>query len=201
MGNQKKLITKLPEISDDGLTYSFELKPDVKFHDGTTLTSSDVEFTFTRIFEPSDKNVSTWMCDMILGGKEMLEGKAEELEGFKVIDDTHFEITLDKPYSAFMSVLATPQMVIYPEKAYKEAGEDWGGKVYIGTGPYKVNEFDPKNKVILERYDEYHGGAKKLDEIVYLNMDPVKHILIKKLSLIYNTWIESFLIWNKIRNY
>lgn len=166
------LLAKMPEVSEDGLTYSCELKPDVKFHDGTVLTSNDVKYTFERIFTPSAKNVNTWLCDMILGGKDMLDGKTEELEGFKIIDDTHFEITLQEPYSAFMSVLAASQMVIYPEKACEEAGDDWGGKVFIGTGPYKVKEFVPKNKVVLERYEEYHGGAKKLDEIVFLNMDP-----------------------------
>lgn len=166
------LVTDLPEVSEDGLTYSFELKPDVKFHDGTVLTSNDVKFTFERIFDPATKNAWTWLCDMIVGSEEMLEGEATELEGFKVIDDTHFEITVKEPCSSFMSILAADAMAIYPEKACKEAGETWGSNTYIGTGPFKVIEFDSKNKVVLEKFEDYHNGAKELDEIVFLNMDP-----------------------------
>lgn len=167
-----QLLTKMPEVSEDGKTYSCELKPNIKFHDGTTLTSSDVKFTFERIFNPKTNNVNTWLCDMIEGGKAMLDGEATELSGFKVIDDTHFEILIDKPYSPFISVLAASQMAIYPEKACKEAGDKWGTDVYVGTGPYKLKEFSPKNKAVLEKFEDYHGGAKSLDEIVFLNMDP-----------------------------
>ena len=194
------LLTKIPEVSEDGLTYSCELKPDVKFHDGTTLTSKDVKFTFERIFKPETKNVNTWLCDMIVGAKDMLEGKATELKGFKIIDDTHFEITIEEPYSAFMSVLAASQMVIYPEKACTEAGESWGTSSFVGTGPYKLKEFSPKNKVVLEKFDDYHDGAKKLDEIVFLNMDPNTALLEFENGTIDVTALDVSLVDNYLKN-
>ncbi len=50
------LLTKMPEISADGLTYTFELKDKLPVHDGSNLTANDVKFTFTRMFLPSTKN-------------------------------------------------------------------------------------------------------------------------------------------------
>ncbi|SKC86170.1 ABC transporter substrate-binding protein [Maledivibacter halophilus] len=164
------LITEMPKVSEDGLTYSFELKKGIKFHDGSELTSHDVKYTLERIFTPSVGNVNTWICDMIKGSKEMLEGEATELSGFKLIDDYKFEISLYEPYAPFEAVMATTQMVIFPEEA-ESYGKDWGLKTYIGTGPLKLKEFQPKVKVMLERFDDYHGEVAKLDELHFLNME------------------------------
>lgn len=164
------LITEMPTMSEDGKTFSFELKEGVKFHDGSELTSADVKYTLERIFDPKVGNVNNWICDMIQGSQEMLNGEATELSGFNTIDDYHFEISVYEPFSAFAAVMATSQLVIYPEEA-RDYGADWGLETYIGTGPFKVKEFQPKVKVILERFDDYHREPAKLDEIHFLNME------------------------------
>jgi peptide/nickel transport system substrate-binding protein len=66
--------------------------------------------------------------------------------------------------------MSTQQMVIFPEEA-EGFGKEWGLKEYIGTGPMKLKEFQPKVKVILERFDDYHGELTKLDEVHFLNME------------------------------
>jgi peptide/nickel transport system substrate-binding protein len=162
---QTVLLSKLPTVSSDGLTYSFELKPNVKFHDGTTLKSSDVKFTFERMFTPSTGALSAYYYNMIKGAKEMLAGQATSLEGFKVIDDTKFEVTLTAPYTPFISNLAISYAEIFPEDAVKKAGKDWGIKTLIGTGPFKLKENNPDSGVVLVRNDEYHGTKQQLDEI------------------------------------
>ena len=88
------LITDFPTVSEDGLTYSFELKEDVKFSDGTDLTAEDVKYTFERMFTPETGSVNTYMYDMIEGASEMLAGTATELSGIKIQDDYHFTIKL-----------------------------------------------------------------------------------------------------------
>ena len=161
----------MPTVSKDGKVYSCELKPGIKFHDGTTLTSKDVEFTFTRMFDPKTKCLNTYLCDMILGAQEMLDGKATKLAGFKVLDDRRFEITLAAPYSPFLAVLACQQLMIYPEKACKAAGTRWGIDTFVGTGPFKLVKFEPKDVLIVERFPGYHGTPAKLDGIELYNMD------------------------------
>jgi peptide/nickel transport system substrate-binding protein len=164
------LVTEMPTVSEDGLTYSFQLKEGIKFHDGSDLTSHDVKYTLERMFTPETGNVNTWIADMIAGSREMLAGDATELSGFNLIDDYNFEISLYEPYAPFESIMSTQQMVIFPEEA-EGFGKEWGLKEYIGTGPMKLKEFQPKVKVILERFDDYHGELTKLDEVHFLNME------------------------------
>lgn len=165
------LLESLPEMNEEGTLFTCKLKEGVLFHDGTELTSKDVEFTFNRIFDPEVGNVNTWLCDMILGGKEMLEGKAETLAGFKVLDDYTFTLELDGPYAPFLAVLACEQMMIYPQKACSEAGKDWGVTTFVGTGPFKLEEFKSKEYMHAVRFDEYHGEPTKLDELYIYNKD------------------------------
>lgn len=165
------LLTKMPDISEDGLTYTFELKQGITFHDGSPLTSEDVVYTFNRFFNPDAGCLTTWLATMIKGSNEFLERKEDHLTGIKAIDDYHFTLELYYPYSAFSSVLAAAPLVIYPSDAAEAAGDRWGIDTFIGTGPFKVESFEPKTKVVLDRYDEYHGGAKKLDKIEIINMN------------------------------
>jgi peptide/nickel transport system substrate-binding protein len=165
------LLTGMPKVSDDGRTYSFELKPGIKFHDGTTLKASDVKFSFERMFDPEVGAHNAFIADMIAGAKDMQEGSAKELAGFKIIDDTHFDITLEFPYAAFLASIGQPYGSIYPEAAVKAAGKDWGLTSYFGTGPFKITKFDMENGPYMERFEDYHGTKPKLDAIEFVFVD------------------------------
>ena len=116
------LLKEIPTFESDGVTLKCELKEGVKFHDGTTLTAKDVKYTFERMFKPETKALSTSFFDKIKGAPEMLAGKATELEGLTVQDDTHFTFTLSEPYVVFVSVLGISYACIFPEKACEAAG-------------------------------------------------------------------------------
>lgn len=166
------LIKDLPTVSDDGLTYSFELKDDVKFHDGTTLKASDVKYTFTRMFLPDTKATSTDSYVYIKGAQEVLDGTTTELEGITVADDTHFTITLTQPYSSFLALLAQFYAVIYPEEACSAAGSNWGsGTTFVGTGPFKLVSNDDSTEVVLQAFEDYHEGKVGLDEVDFMYID------------------------------
>lgn len=167
------LLTKMPEISEDGKTFTFELKQGVKFHDGTELTAKDCVFTFNRFFDPAFENMNTWMADMILGAKEMVEaeGAITELESVKFIDDYHFSIELEYGYTAFLAVLAVAPLNIVPMDACIAAGDRWGLDTVIGTGPFKLKSFEPSVKLVMEKNPDYHGELPKIDQIEVINMD------------------------------
>lgn len=166
-----QLLSELPEVSEDGTLFTCKLREDVYFHDGTQLTADDVLFTFTRIFDPATANVNTWLCDMIKGGTAMLNGEATELEGVKVIDDFTFTIELEYPYAPFNYILSCSQMVIYPREACEAAGESWGVDVFVGTGPFVLDEFSPKDFVHVVANENYYEGRPALDDVYYYNMD------------------------------
>ena len=164
------VLAAMPKISADGLVYSFELKPNIKFWNGDILKSSDVKFTYERMFLPETKAINGWLLDMIKGAADMESGKAKELSGFVVKDDTKFEITLDKPYAPFLQGLATPYASIFPEKACKAAGENWG-KEPVGSGPFKFQSWTKGEELILVKNPDYSGTIAKIDEIDFKVME------------------------------
>ncbi len=164
------LLAKMPEISEDQLTYSFELLPDVKFHDGTTLTSADVKYSYERLVKLA--KMAT-LLENVEGYQALADGTADELSGIVVQDDTHFTITLTKPYAPFLSVLSTAYTAIYPHEACEAAGENWGMSVLYGTGPFKMDSYQNGVGVTLTRFDDYHGGAVKLDGVDYKFIEDV----------------------------
>ena len=145
-------------ISDDGLVYSFTLKDGLKFSDGSDLTSEDVEYTFTRMFALED-SVQTDFTTAIKGSTAVMNGEADTLEGFNVIDDTHFEITLEAPYASFLAVLATPTCCIFSKENVEEAGDDFGilPEKTIGSGPYMVQDWVANDSVTLVANPYYWG--------------------------------------------
>ena len=165
------LLEEFPTISEDGLVYTFKLKQGVKFHDGKELTSADVKYTFEHFYDKDTMSNNTWVCDVIKGAQDMMEGKTHELEGFKIIDDYNFTMEIEYPYAAFTSVLAVSMLPILPEGQPTEAGDDWGISVINGTGPYKLKEFLPGEKVVLETNPDYHGKIPNCDGLEFLNMD------------------------------
>lgn len=161
---QPVLLKEMPKVSQDGLVYSFELKSGVKFHNGEVLKSSDVKYSFQRMLT---EGVMSNLIDMIKGADKVISKEAADLEGFKIIDDTKFEITLQYRFMPFLSTIATPYCAIYPEKACKEAGDSWGTKTLIGTGPYKFKEYVQGDHVTVVKNPDYHGNAPKLDEVQF----------------------------------
>lgn len=72
------LLTGFPTVSEDGRTYSFELKQGVTFTNGTELKSSDVKYTFERMFNPETKATSYGYFNMITGAQDILNGTTKE---------------------------------------------------------------------------------------------------------------------------
>lgn len=173
------LLTDFPKVSDDGLTYSFELKKGVKFTNGVELTTKDVQYTFERMFTPETGAKSTTYFDMIKGAKDMLAGSATSLSGFEAVDDYHFNIVLDQPFAPFVKNLGTSYADIFPAEATKAAGADWGiGTNLIGTGPYKILSNDDTTEVVLVKNEDYHGGNVNLDTLRVLYYDDAQTKLI-----------------------
>lgn len=157
------------EISDDGLVYTFHLKKGVKFHNGEIFTSDDVKYTIERMLNPATGALNTDFWDMLKGGKAMLSGEANSVEGIKIIDDNTIELTLEYAYAPFLANIATPAGSIYNRKACEAAGDQFGidPSLTIGTGPFVFKEWVLNDHHLLTAFDEYFNGRAKLDGIEY----------------------------------
>jgi peptide/nickel transport system substrate-binding protein/oligopeptide transport system substrate-binding protein len=123
---QSALVPGLAEswdVSEDGLTYTFHLRGGVTFHDGAALTADDVVYTFDRMLNPATKALNTDILTFIAGAEDRLDGKADSVSGLKALDEHTVQITLSKPYAAFLALLASPGASIY-NRAFTEAAGD-----------------------------------------------------------------------------
>lgn len=153
------------DVSADGLTYTFYLRKNVKFHNGAKLTADDVIYTFDRMLNPDTKAVNTDFLDMIAGAQERMEGKAQTTSGLKKIDDYTVEITLSAPFAPFLANLATPAGSVFPKDYTEQAGADFGAKP-VGTGPFKLDKWVYNSELELSAFEDYFRGKAKFDKLI-----------------------------------
>ncbi len=152
-------------VSEDGLTYAFTLREGVVFSNGSPLTASDVQFSFERLLKLAKQN--TEIAEEILGAAAVMSGEAEALEGFTVIDDTHFSVTLSAPNAGFLAELSSPAMSILDAETMAEApkfGEE--PEDTIGTGPYVVTEWVVNDHYTLVYNENYWGPEPSVKKLV-----------------------------------
>lgn len=163
-------LVKEYTVSDDGLTYEFTLRDDVKFSNGTPLTASDVEFTLVRLLA-LDTSVNTDFASCILGADELIETEGysydDKVEGIEVTDDTHLTVTLAYPFAGFLYELATPAGCIYSKAAVEAAGDDYGSDYTsaIGSGPYVITGWTRDSGMTLALNENYWGDEPSVKNV------------------------------------
>lgn len=136
-------------VSEDRLTWTITLRDDVKFSDGTALTASDVAYTYETA-KASGSEIDLTILDEI-----------------KVIDTHTVAFRLTRPYSPFLERLA--YLGIVPKHAHDETFKDQP----IGSGPYKLIQWDKGQQAIFEANSNYYGETPKLNKVtlVFLEQD------------------------------
>ena len=107
------------DVSPDGLTYTFHLRPGVKFQDGSPVTASDVLYSMQRCLDPKlGSPVALNYLGDIKGAKELNTGKASNLSGVKVVDPVTVAITITKPKAYWLDTLTYPTAyVVVPSRS------------------------------------------------------------------------------------
>ena len=106
----------------------------------------------------------TYLGD-IVGAQAMVDGEAETLEGVEVVDDRTLRVTITDPFSYFLSKLTYPTSFVV-DRANMETGEDWTDAPN-GTGAFKLKVWEKDRLLILERNEDWYGGAPALAHVVY----------------------------------
>ena len=160
-------IAETWDVSPDGMTYTFHLRDNVKFHDGKALTANDFKYSLERALNPltSAPVVDQYLGD-IMGAKERLKGTVTEVEGVKVINDQTLEITIDAPKSYFLAKLTYPTAFVV-DRENVESSRRWF-RTPNGTGPFRMSEYVPGESLVLSRNTDYHLGSPFLDDIRFI---------------------------------
>jgi len=159
------------DISPDNLTYTFHLRKDLKFSDGSPLTADDVAFTWTLLHDKAYDGDSQIPALHVKGGEAYKEGKASSIEGIKVIDPLTVSVTLEQPNASALTTLGSDVLSkAYYGKDYKFGQLDYIKKLHekpVGTGPYKLEKFIPGQEVRFVANEYYYKGKPKTEHFIY----------------------------------
>ncbi|MDD7400985.1 MAG: ABC transporter substrate-binding protein [Eubacteriales bacterium] len=142
------------EMVDDK-TYRFKLYEGVHFHNGEELKAEDVAFSLERA--QKSPQVQHIFGDI-------------DVDTIKCIDDYTIEFSLKEVNTPFLTSLAHSGGYIVNKKFVEEAGDDFGTTQVCGTGPFKFVSWSKNDRVVLEKFDDYHGEEPKLDGIEIIPM-------------------------------
>jgi oligopeptide transport system substrate-binding protein len=170
------LITDIAEsyqVSDDGLVYTFKIRPEAKFQDGKPVRAQDFKYSFERACDPATRShtADTYLGD-IIGCREKLQGLVTEVAGVEVVDDLTLRLTIDEPKGFFLAKMTYPTAYVLDQENVENGGSAWFRQPN-GSGPFKLAEVSP-NMIVLEKNENFYGDPPPvLDQVIYLINVPV----------------------------
>ncbi|MGK7294933.1 MAG: ABC transporter substrate-binding protein [Candidatus Wenzhouxiangella sp. M2_3B_020] len=196
------LATGMPEISDDGLVYTFRIRTDARFIDdpafpeatGRPVTAHDLIYSLKRHFDPAQRSRGAWMWTGRIEGLDAWGENGADYDapvsGLTALDDHTLRVELTEPYPQLVYTLATPFSALVPREAVEYYGREFGVRP-VGSGPFRLTSFDstlarlvrnrdfarPPMDLDAEGFDpDAHGalGLERLDGRRYPFVDEVE---------------------------
>jgi oligopeptide transport system substrate-binding protein len=158
--NSVPCIAKTWQMSADGLTYTFNLRNDVYFHDdplfkggkGRKVIADDFVYSFNRLIDPKVGSSGGWI----------FSDKVKDIHNFIAVNDSTFKIKLVKPFPAFLSLLTAQYCSVVPKEVVEHYGKDFRSHP-VGTGPFKFKYWKEDEIMVLlknEKYWEKDGNVR-----------------------------------------
>jgi oligopeptide transport system substrate-binding protein len=151
-------------ISDDGLTYEFQLRDGLRFSDGTELVAEDVRRSWLRLLDPATGATAPDVLSVVDGAPQRLAGEIDEDDvGITAPDDDTLVVRLRHPASYFLDIVATPAAFVVPRNA--NATPRWQTVTdFVGSGPYVTSAIEGGD-LVLSANPEYVAGPPPISEI------------------------------------
>ncbi|MDS0527958.1 ABC transporter substrate-binding protein [Clostridium sp. SHJSY1] len=170
-GNPVADLAESWDISTDNLVYTYHLKNNLKFSDGSPLTAEDVAFTLTLLDDPSYSGFIDISQASIKGADAYKNGTSNSIEGIKVIDSQTIEITTEKVYPLNLTLLGGQVLSkTYYGKDYQKGKLDYLKALYskpLGSGPYKLDKYVPGQEIDYVANDNYYGGKPHIKNLIF----------------------------------
>jgi len=170
--------TSFPTVSKDGKTYTFHIRPGMKFSDGSLVTAAAYQRAWERVLSPkmgSPIGVNINAQDLIVGAQAFLDGKAAHIAGISAKGLT-LTFHLNKPNATFVSILGMQWFTATkPNTPYNDKGLN----TFPSAGPYYIASRDPGRSTVLKRNPNYKGPrVANPDQIVFTpNVDVDQSLL------------------------
>lgn len=183
------------EVSDDGKTWRFHLRSDVRFGDdpafaggkGRRMTAADVAFSFQRICDPATASTGFWVFrGKVAGAEEFYSARKNNdpsgptsVSGIRAVDDTTFELELMEPFAPMLPLLSIPYCFVVPREAIEKYGSEYL-RHPVGGGPFRLVTWTQGQGLVLIRNANYFERDAKGTPLPYLDSVVVSFIKDKK---------------------
>ncbi|MGB9243966.1 MAG: peptide ABC transporter substrate-binding protein [Candidatus Acidiferrales bacterium] len=160
------------DISADGLQYTFQLRPGLRWSNGEDLTADDFVYSFRRLVNPATKSPYAFMAFPIRNAREISGAKDSAVDHLGVAAEgpSRLKITLAQPTPYFLTALTHPSFAPVNRKAIEQQGASFGKTgTFVGNGAFTLEEWTPGARIVLKKNPSYwdHDHVK-LAEVHYL---------------------------------
>jgi oligopeptide transport system substrate-binding protein len=154
-------IARRWDVMDQGRSYIFHLRDDVFWSDGVPVTARDFEYSWKRALHPATQATAADLLLDIRGATAFHHGQAGANHvAVRALDPVTLQVDLDEPTSYFLYLLTDVVASPVPQHIVEQYGASWADPERIVTcGPFRPKQYATTGKIVLERYDHYHGHA------------------------------------------
>jgi oligopeptide transport system substrate-binding protein len=157
-------VAKSWAVSQDGLTWTFNLRNDVKFSNGDPVTARDFVYELNRQAWPETKSSYVFELEVIQGTKEVESGATREISGVKAPDDYTLQFTLTEPAAYFLAMTATFTFAPVSQKAVEQFGDQWAtpGNI-VSNGAFLLKSWDRGTQIVMDANPNFFAGKPQID--------------------------------------
>ena len=159
------------EISKDGRTYTFYLRKEAKWSDGTPVTAKDFEYAWKRALSPATASRYAFILYYLKNGQAYNEGKVKDAlqVGVQAVDDATLKVTLENPTPFFLSLTSFYTYRPVKKEMVEKFGDQWTRPENIVTnGPYRLQSWTPTRSIVLVKNPVYWDAMNVKIEQVHI---------------------------------
>ena len=174
-GNPVNAIAESYEVSEDGLTYTFKLRQDAKWSNGTAVTAADFVFAWQRAVDPEVASEYSYMLSdigQIVNAEAIIAGEKDKSElGVTAVDDYTLEVSLNVPVSYFLSLMYFPTFYPVNEEFFTSCGDTFGTspETTLSNGAFVLDSYEPAATAfhLTKNADYYDASRVQLSGLNY----------------------------------
>jgi ABC-type oligopeptide transport system substrate-binding subunit len=154
------LAVGMPDVSPDGLTYTFHLRHDARFSNGDPITADDFIYSWSRAAAKQGDDAGLFSA--VAGYQAVADGRSSQLSGLAKVDDYTFSSTLSRPSGSWFTQVGLWPFWVVDQKVIATAGEDaWFTRpeTLIGSGPFRMTARAPGESLDFEPVKDWYGGS------------------------------------------
>jgi oligopeptide transport system substrate-binding protein len=174
-GGQQPAGAEHWDISEDGRTYTFHLRPNARWSNDEPVTAEDFVASYRRVLAPATAARKTSLFFAVKNARAFATGELADFNsvGFRAADAHTLVITLERPMPAFLAYVASGPWIPVNPRVVAQFGRDWTRpEHFVGNGPFVLTEWRPHQRIVVRKNPRYADATRiRLDEIQFIALD------------------------------